>query len=594
MLVPRATPVCAMPAASPSRPGPPAPRPFTPAPAYAHYHMAAIHSSQVGSGYSRSSVPGPRYMGVPPGTHLAAALTQPSPPGMPRSRSPHPSLVQYEGSGHSPRVMPPTFRPFGIHGSLSSPKQASVCPEARTSYPVPDLPETHPMPWPSDAPLPASDMPFDLSTHNREPRMSPASRPLDLSECEQPLDLRVKKRHPVEDENMNIVERHTPPSIPRRAPSPKYVSPRRVPSPKYVSPRRVPSPKYVSPLHDFRSQHVHDLASSSVEGEHQVKNTTLQLVPVTSVVTSRNPPTVVYPQAVHQRLHQPVPVYSSACRPLPPAGTVRPPYPVMGIPHNAYHIGPSQGPPQLVPGYRVPPPGPQGHPALYQVVSDRMPKCVSAHSEAHGVSSVLPSMSAVKPRERYSCKFCGKVFPRSANLTRHLRTHTGEQPYKCKFCERSFSISSNLQRHVRNIHNKEKPYKCRLCERAFGQQTNLDRHMKKHESDGPTILDGSPKMYTARPREEDAPAVPAGKDPVELNGTTESRSDLQAPEDDDDEDEYIDVEEEDEEEEEEELGDKDREKISCEVTIKSSSSISPMEVDAAEGVVSQPVAVISA
>ncbi|CAL8095418.1 unnamed protein product [Orchesella dallaii] len=55
---------------------------------------------------------------------------------------------------------------------------------------------------------------------------------------------------------------------------------------------------------------------------------------------------------------------------------------------------------------------------------------------------------------RYTCKFCGKVFPRSANLTRHLRTHTGEQPYKCRLCERSFSISSNLQRHVRNIHHK--------------------------------------------------------------------------------------------------------------------------------------------
>lgn len=92
-------------------------------------------------------------------------------------------------------------------------------------------------------------------------------------------------------------------------------------------------------------------------------------------------------------------------------------------------------------------------------------------------------------KDRYSCKFCGKVFPRSANLTRHLRTHTGEQPYKCKYCERSFSISSNLQRHVRNIHNKEKPFKCPLCDRCFGQQTNLDRHLKKHELEGPNPPD---------------------------------------------------------------------------------------------------------
>ncbi|KAF7382863.1 hypothetical protein HZH66_013265 [Vespula vulgaris] len=116
------------------------------------------------------------------------------------------------------------------------------------------------------------------------------------------------------------------------------------------------------------------------------------------------------------------------------------------------------------------------------------------HHHAHG-----------KIKDRYSCKFCGKVFPRSANLTRHLRTHTGEQPYKCKYCERSFSISSNLQRHVRNIHDKQRPFKCPLCERCFGQQTNLDRHLKKHEADdgsGVVSVADSPGSSNENERED--------------------------------------------------------------------------------------------
>ena len=109
------------------------------------------------------------------------------------------------------------------------------------------------------------------------------------------------------------------------------------------------------------------------------------------------------------------------------------------------------------------------------------PTSPSNQSKENDFDQEVDSDVRVMAKDKHICKFCKKSFPRSANLTRHLRTHTGEQPYSCMFCERSFSISSNLQRHIRNIHNKEKPFKCPKCLRSFGQQTNLDRHMRKHD-----------------------------------------------------------------------------------------------------------------
>lgn len=115
-------------------------------------------------------------------------------------------------------------------------------------------------------------------------------------------------------------------------------------------------------------------------------------------------------------------------------------------------------------------------------------KTANGSATLSGLSGLVPAASLIgnsplptasnKSKERFTCKYCDKVFPRSANLTRHVRTHTGEQPYQCSMCLRSFSISSNLQRHVRNIHNKERPFKCQLCGKSFGQQTNLNRHMQ--------------------------------------------------------------------------------------------------------------------
>ncbi|CDW58772.1 MDS1 and EVI1 complex locus protein EVI1 [Trichuris trichiura] len=171
-----------------------------------------------------------------------------------------------------------------------------------------------------------------------------------------------------------------------------------------------------------------------------------------------------------------------------------------------------------------------------------------------GVGPVAPlgqlGLSHVKIKDGYICKFCGKRFPRSANLTRHLRTHTGEQPYKCQYCERCFSISSNLQRHVRNIHNREKPFRCPLCERCFGQQTNLDRHLRKHDFDNAGTNSNQEEGSTVQNEETTnnrlvcKPSSDQIKRIVDDDDEEEEEDDEEEEEEDDEEEDDVDEEEE--------------------------------------------------
>ncbi|CAM5091471.1 unnamed protein product [Eretmochelys imbricata] len=53
------------------------------------------------------------------------------------------------------------------------------------------------------------------------------------------------------------------------------------------------------------------------------------------------------------------------------------------------------------------------------------------------------------------CTVCNKRFWSLQDLTRHMRSHTGERPYKCQTCERTFTLKHSLVRHQR-IHQKVK------------------------------------------------------------------------------------------------------------------------------------------
>ena len=97
-------------------------------------------------------------------------------------------------------------------------------------------------------------------------------------------------------------------------------------------------------------------------------------------------------------------------------------------------------------------------------------KVKSPHNKLHSVEPsamrVLVDQSrfnkVMKSHTQYShmgssrndtCKFCGKVFKNTSNLTVHIRSHTGEKPYKCDKCPYSCAQSSKIKRHMR-IHVK--------------------------------------------------------------------------------------------------------------------------------------------
>ncbi|KAG7485925.1 zinc finger 239-like isoform X1 [Solea senegalensis] len=108
--------------------------------------------------------------------------------------------------------------------------------------------------------------------------------------------------------------------------------------------------------------------------------------------------------------------------------------------------------------------------------------------------SVAPS----RPKKKYECPTCGRVFSVNTGLRRHLVIHTGKRPYKCFICGRGFTQSGNLKTHMK-VHKGELPnwtllqetrppdeppvtvHVCGECGMDFPQKEQLDEHKESHK-----------------------------------------------------------------------------------------------------------------